>query len=136
MSSAAHRLRVDLHGSDHNPGRAPASVLLVGDDVHNAQSVARVLRMRGYIVTVVPHSGHALLHCLGGSRVDLLIAELSMADGPGPDLAERLRRYNPDLRALYLGLEGVTTEVENVLVRPFTRDDLVARVGQLIPPAR
>ena len=36
-------------------------------------------------------SGHALLECLGGRRADVLLTELSMPDGSGPALAERLR---------------------------------------------
>ena len=53
-----------------------------------------------------------------------------MDDTSGPALAERLRRHHPGALALYLAQSG-TPESENVLVRPFTRDDLVARLGAL-----
>jgi hypothetical protein len=60
--------------------------------------------------------------------VDVAAIELSMADLSGPALAERLRRHNPEMQAVYLAQSG-TPECEGVLVRPFTRDDLLASLA-------
>lgn len=78
------------------------------------------------------HSGHALLACMEGRPVDVLIAELSMDEGSGPALARRMRRYNPNLRAIFIARAGTTAETDRVLVRPFTRDELLRRL-QLLP---
>jgi len=107
-------------------GERPVVLLVTGDP--NLREVAtRVLEREHYDVVAVAHSGHALLACLAGRRVDVLATELSMEDTSGPALAERLRRHHPGLQAVYFGQLG-TRECDNVLVRPFTRDDLLTRV--------
>ena len=89
--------------------------------------MARALESQGYDVLDAAHSGHALLKCLTAGRLDAVVAELAMDDTSGPALATRLRRHHPDLHALYFAECG-TPECENVLVRPFTRDELLSRV--------
>jgi DNA-binding NarL/FixJ family response regulator len=66
-----------------------------------------------------------VLACLEAGHVDVLAVELSMEDVSGPALAERLRRHCPDLRTVYFAKSG-TPECDGVIVRPFTRDDLLA----------
>jgi hypothetical protein len=46
----------------------------------------------------------------------------------GPALAARLRRFCPSLATIYFATAGAT-ECEGVLVRPFTRDDLLAALA-------
>jgi DNA-binding response OmpR family regulator len=111
-------------------GRRPC-VLFVSDDQDLRAVSARVLEREGYRVISAPHAGHALLACLSGEPIDVLVSDLCMGDGSGPALAERLRRYSAELRTLYLGQPG-TTECDAVVVRPFTRDDLVARLDAVL----
>jgi DNA-binding NtrC family response regulator len=108
--------------------RDVVNVALVTDDDNLASECARILEREGFSVQRAAHSGHALLACLQGTRVDVLIAELSMEEGSGPALARRMRRYNPDLHAIYLAKPGTVCDASNVLVRPFTREDLVSAV--------
>ena len=89
----------------------------------------RVLTTEGYEVVAAAHSGHATLGCLTAARLDAVVADFSMDDMSGPALVERLRRHHPGVQALYLAPPG-TPEADNVLVRPFTRDDLLARLEQ------
>jgi DNA-binding response OmpR family regulator len=106
-------------------------VAVVSEDPELAEVCARMLRQEGYAVKTAQHSGHAVLACLEGGPVDLLIAELSMDDGSGPSLARRMRRYNPNLKAIYIAKEGTSCATDAVLVRPFTRDDLLKRLEVL-----
>jgi CheY-like chemotaxis protein len=87
----------------------------------------RVLRAQGFGVVTAAHGGHALLACLTGTRFDVLVTELSMPDMTGPELAERVRRYFSDIPVVYIAGSG-TAAREGVLVRPFTRDVLVAEI--------
>jgi DNA-binding response OmpR family regulator len=103
-------------------------VLVVTEDGALAAACRGTLEQAGYEVTCASHSGHALLECLGGRRADVLLTELSMPDGSGPALAERLRRYYPQMQAVYLATPGTMVEAENVLIRPFSRDELLTRV--------
>jgi DNA-binding response OmpR family regulator len=104
---------------------------VVTGDAELAETCARALAEAGYTVHTACHSGHAMLACLQGRHSDVLICELAMEEGSGPALARRLQRYNPALHALYIAREGILCDAENVLVRPFTREDLLARVARL-----
>lgn len=112
------------------PPEKPAgpSVLVVTGDEALAGVCRSALEREGCAVTVASHSGHALLECLSGRRMDVLLTELSMPDGSGPALAERLRRYFPDLGTVYVAGAGTPIESLDVLVRPFSRDALLARI--------
>lgn len=107
--------------------------LLVTDDTDLREAAARALERDGYYVLTAAHAGHALLACLQAGRVDVAVMELSMDDVSGPALAERLRRQCPDMRAVYFAKRG-TPECEGLLVRPFTRNDLLAEVGLALVP--
>ena len=113
------------------PDEGPV-VLLVTGDGELREAAARGLSARGFRVVPAAHGGHALLACMEAPRVDVAVIELSMEDVSGPVLAERLRRRCPNLRSLYLASAG-TPECEGILVRPFTRDDLIGRLLRLLP---
>jgi len=83
--------------------------------------------------------------------IKLLITGIALADGNGCALAIAIRKQKPDLRALFVafgvGAEackyyGLDLTSLNYLQKPFGRDQLVARVGQLLkspaatPPLR
>src|SRR4051794_37696044 len=104
------------------------SVLIVTDDHALIRLCTAVLEPAGYDVTSASHSGHALLQCMSGHRADILLTDLLMPDGSGPALAERLRRYYPAMHAIYFASAGTLINEGNVLVRPFSKDDLLARV--------
>jgi CheY-like chemotaxis protein len=108
-------------------GSAQPVVLVVTNDRDLREVAARVLGQEGYRVLTAAHGGHAVLQSLQ-THVDVAAIELSMEDVSGPALAERLRRQNPDLRTIYLAKTG-TPECEGVLVRPFTRDDLLEELA-------
>ena len=115
-----------------DPSIRPATpvrvALLVTPDSNLREAAARALERDGYRVLRAAHSGHAVLACLKAGRVDVAAIELSMEDVSGPALAERLRRHCADMRTVFFAKSG-TPECEGVLVRPFTRDDLLSRIG-------
>jgi len=102
-------------------------VLLVTDDDDLRTVAGRALSGEGFRVATAAHGGHALLTCLSGDHISVLVTELSMRDMTGPRLARRVRRYYPDLPVVYLA-DSETEESEGALVRPFTCDDLVQRL--------
>src|SRR5687767_4404272 len=112
-----------------NSAGAPV-VLVVTPDANLREVSARVLTREGYDVLTAAHAGHAVLACLGAGRVDVLAVELSMDDVSGPALADRLRRHCPDIKTVYFAKTG-TPECDGVIVRPFTREDLLSMLPGL-----
>ena len=110
----------------------PLDVLFVTGDPDLREASERVLTRAGFRVQLAAHSGHAVLAGLT-SRVDVLIAELSAPDLSGPALAELLRRHHPEMRVIFLANPGTPEGVEHVVVRPFTRDDLLERLFATSP---
>ena len=127
------------HGAlaDHGTGEAATAphsnagaleVLLVTPDGDLREAGERALTRAGYRVRVATHSGHALL-AGRTARVDVLVTELAAPDISGPALAQLLRRHHPQLRVVYMANPGTPERLEHVVVRPFTRDDLLARIA-------
>jgi two-component system cell cycle sensor histidine kinase/response regulator CckA len=102
-------------------------VLFVNADTDLRAVVTRVLEGERFRVTAVAHSGHALLVCRT-QPFDVAIVELSGPDVSGPTLVEQLRRHQSNLTTIYLGNPGSPEGVEHLLVRPFTKDDLVEQI--------
>jgi CheY-like chemotaxis protein len=99
-------------------------VLFVNADADLREVVSRVLEDEGYDVRAVAHSGHAVL--LGRTnQFDVIVAELSGPDVSGPVLAAQLRRHCPTLTAVYVANPGTPEGMSHIVVRPFTREDLL-----------
>jgi DNA-binding response OmpR family regulator len=111
----------------HHTTASSLEVLLVTADPDLREVGERVLTREGFRVRVAAHSGHAVLAGLT-SRVDVLVTELASQDISGPALAQLLRRHHPELRTVYLANPGTPDGLEQVVVRPFTREDLLARI--------
>ena len=107
---------------------AGAIVLFVSPDPDLRAVATRVLARHGYVVLTAAHAGHALLAGLTLDRIDIVISEIALDDMTGPMLADRLRRNHAGLRSLFMADVGVTRE-DGLLVRPFTRDDLLVELG-------
>jgi len=102
-------------------------VLFVNADGELRAVVSRVLERDHFRVNAVAHSGHALLLCRT-QQFDVAIVELSGPDVSGPALMEQLRRHQPELSSIYLGNPGSPSGVDHLLVRPFTKDDLLGHI--------
>jgi DNA-binding response OmpR family regulator len=102
-------------------------VLFVNADADLREVVSRVLQCEGYHVRAVAHSGHAVL-LSRTNQFDVIVTELSGPDVSGPMLAEQLRRHCPSLTAVYFANPGTPAGVSHVVVRPFTREDLLERI--------
>jgi two-component system cell cycle sensor histidine kinase/response regulator CckA len=124
---AVRRVSVPVKFGTVEPTEARRTVLLVNGDEDLRAVTARVLTREGYHVITASHSGHALLASLI-SRIDILISELELDETSGPTLAATLRQHHPRLRAVYFADAGTPAGV-GLVVRPFTRDDLVLELS-------
>jgi two-component system, OmpR family, response regulator MprA len=118
-------------------GRDPR-VLVVEDDEEIAQVLQRSLRLEGYEVRVAA-DGEAALDQSAAFNPDLVILDLGLPKLDGMEVARRLRSADdvPILMltardALEARVEGLDAGADDYLVKPFERQELLARLRALL----
>jgi DNA-binding response OmpR family regulator len=113
-------------------------VLVVEDDEEIAQALQRSLRLEGYDVRVAG-DGRAALDTAGSFNPDLVVLDLGLPGMDGIDVARRLRDGDdvPILMltardALEARVEGLDAGADDYLVKPFERQELLARLRALL----
>ncbi len=116
----------------------PPRVLVVEDDDEIAQTLQRSLRMEGYEVRVASDGVRALddAHAF---LPDLVVLDLGLPRLDGIDVAKTLRA-NDDVPILMLTardalearVEGLDAGADDYLVKPFERQELLARLRALL----
>ncbi len=117
--------------------RAPR-ILVIEDDEDIAQALQRSLRMEGYEVRTAP-DGVEGLEQSGAFAPDLVILDLGLPKVDGIDVARTLRERD-DLPILILTardalesrVEGLDAGADDYLVKPFERQELLARLRALL----
>jgi DNA-binding response OmpR family regulator len=118
-------------------GRDPR-VLVVEDDEEIAQVLQRSLRLEGYEVRVAG-DGETALDQSAAFNPDLVILDLGLPKLDGMEVARRLRSADdvPILMltardALEARVEGLDAGADDYLVKPFERQELLARLRALL----
>jgi len=116
----------------------PPRVLVVEDDDEIAQALARSLRMEGYEVRLAPDGQDALDQAVAFVP-DLVVLDLGLPKLDGLEVAKRLRAVDdtPILMltardALESRVEGLDSGADDYLVKPFERQELLARLRALL----
>src|SRR6187397_3508561 len=118
-------------------GRDPR-VLVVEDDEEIAQVLQRSLRLEGYEVRIAG-DGESALDQSSAFNPDLVVLDLGLPKLDGIEVARRLRSGDdvPILMltardALESRVEGLDTGADDYLVKPFERQELLARLRALL----
>jgi two-component system, OmpR family, response regulator MprA len=114
-------------------------VLVVEDDDAIAQVLQRSLRMEGYEVRIAGDGAGALDEA-HGFLPDLVILDLGLPGLDGVDVARTLRHGGDDVPILVLTardgvearVEGLDAGADDYLVKPFERQELLARLRALL----
>lgn len=112
------------------------NILVVDDEPLIRDAVATALQRNGCRVTLADGPSAARAR-LAEDRYDLVLSDISMPGGTGPELAREFLRSVPGLRVLFMsgyldaGVQGVAPE-HKVLLKPFTRDQLLQAVGEVL----
>jgi two-component system response regulator MprA len=117
--------------------RAPR-VLVIEDDDEIAQTLQRSLRMEGYEVRIAS-DGVSALDDAHAFLPDLVVLDLGLPRLDGIDVAKTLREQDdvPILMltardALEARVEGLDAGADDYLVKPFERQELLARLRALL----
>jgi two-component system cell cycle sensor histidine kinase/response regulator CckA len=118
------------------------TILVVEDEDMIRRLVVRLLTARGYDVLSAP-SGHEALEILQRSdvTVDLLFVDVVMPGMRGPEFVRRARQLDPSLRVLFTTgyelkpIEGESRGPDPVLYKPYTPDQLLPRLRELLDRA-
>ncbi|MFC0386021.1 PAS domain-containing protein [Muricoccus vinaceus] len=133
LPRAAGNLDVAVAQMDVEPNPAlhgSATILVVDDDDQVRLVTATQLRDLGYDVLEANNLASAMVQASAAPRLDLVVTDITMPGGRGPDLALRLRAIRPSMPILFVSGYGdpgaLASEV--VLAKPFTPGELSWRV--------
>jgi len=124
-------------------GAAPGGserILLVEDEPGVAKLLHQMLQRHGYQLLVADGPARALeLAQNTEQQIDLVVSDVVMPGGTGPELVTRLREQRPTLRALFISgyadsvltKEGLPADAQ-FLQKPFTGIDLLIKVRHLL----
>jgi len=139
------RLPCDPLGERVEPGERPAplrggdeTVLLAEDDTDVRELLAQVLTEFGYHVLSADCPRTAIEAARHGPPLDLLVSDVVMPGGTGPQLHDRLALDRPGLPVLYLtgyaerARQAGVTDADELLVKPVDPLELGRRVRALL----
>jgi response regulator of citrate/malate metabolism len=115
------------------------TVLVVDDDFRVARiHSAFVDRVEGFRTVGVAHTGADALHAARTMKPDLILLDLYLPDVFGLDLISRMRLDGVDSDVIVISAANESHTVERAvklgvasyLLKPFTRDDLAARLTE------
>ena len=105
----------------------------------------RVLRAAGHEVTSFAHPAAVHAHLASGAvPPELLVTDVMLPDGSGPELADRLQAQLPSLEVLFvsgyaeplLEADGSLPASARFLSKPFSRQQLLDAVGEALAGAQ
>jgi two-component system response regulator MprA len=115
-----------------------SKVLIVDDDAHIRASLRRTLAFEGYQVREAGDGTGALEAALD-ELPDLVILDVMLPGMDGMEVCRRLREVNDVPILMLTAREGTSSQVEGLdagaddyLVKPFVKDELLARVRALL----
>ncbi|MGD0365373.1 MAG: response regulator [Bryobacteraceae bacterium] len=120
------------------------TILVVDDQAQIRSLVRQILERHGAVILEAANGLEALaIRKRSGSALTLVIVDFLMPGLSGLDLAAQLNRDAPGIQILYMSSAGESIAMESllrespghVLLKPFTVEDLIARVQSLLARA-
>ena len=126
------------HAAPASSAAAPQiRVLIVEDHPDTGRTLARLLRRKGFAVTLAGDIATALA-TLGGGAFDVLVSDVGLPDGTGHELMARVRATYP-LPAIAMSGYGMEEDVRRSheagfsehLVKPIDITQLIAAIQRI-----
>jgi PAS domain S-box-containing protein len=115
------------------------TILIVEDEDAVRDLIVVILKGLGYKVfsaSCVEEAQGMMRDCEG--TIDLLLSDIVLPDGRGPDLAVKLKKIYPELKVIFMSgyagerLGGVDIEEVHFLSKPFTVSTLASKVREIL----
>ena len=115
------------------------TVLVVDDEESLADLVAMALRYEGWTVSVA-HTVAGAVKVAKKTQLDVAVLDIMLPDGDGIGLMKKLRETTPKLPVLFLTakdavedrVQGLTAGGDDYITKPFSLDELVARIRGIL----
>jgi CheY-like chemotaxis protein len=120
------------------------TVLVAEDDESVRRFICQVLELHGYTVLEAADQAQALAAVQNhAGSVDVIVTDVLMPKGSGPELVRALAQVLPDVPALFISgyADGALArrvtfpKASHFLQKPFSAADLLARIRHLISPS-
>ncbi len=118
-------------------------LLIVEDEPAIQDMLAMSLAFVGYEVLRASTGAEAVAHA-DRQKIDLALLDVMLPDTDGVDLLRRLRKVHPDMAAVFVTardaledrLAGLTLGGDDYVTKPFSLEEVVARVGVVLRRTR
>jgi two-component system OmpR family response regulator len=120
-------------------GDAKARLLVVEDEPTIVELLSGALRFAGFEVTTATTAG-AALKAVAADRPDLIVLDVMLPDQDGFEVLRRIRGQGSDIPVLFLTarhavtdrVAGLTLGADDYVVKPFSLDEVVARIRAIL----
>lgn len=121
--------------------RGKGKILLIEDDEKVLKLTKRILESNGYSVTSYSLPLDALKQIRSKyNKFDLMISDVIMPQMNGLDLADKIRKYNAEMKTIFMSgytgdslkLHGLSLSVINFIQKPFSPSELLAYVKKIL----
>ncbi len=140
---APNRETLIIAGSGDTAELARATILVAEDEDVLRRLIGESLVEKGYRIFLAGSVEQAKRQFQeAGNSVDLLLADVIMPDGTGPELYAQLAEHQPQLKVLYMSgytddaffRYGIKSEGIPLLEKPFTPQQLLQRIREQLVP--
>src|SRR5690242_12557482 len=125
------------------PDGSPVRVLVVDDELSITELLSMALRYEGWQIRSAG-DGHGAVQTARDFRPDAVVLDMMLPDMDGLSVLGRLRRDLPDVPVLFLTakdavddrIAGLTAGGDDYVTKPFSLEELVARLRGLLRRSR
>ncbi|HHU40182.1 MAG TPA: response regulator transcription factor [Propionibacterium sp.] len=121
------------------PDGTPIRVLTVDDEPSITELLGMALRYEGWDVTAAT-SGLGAVQAARDTRPDVIVLDMMLPDFDGLEVMRRVRAEQPDVPVIFLTardavddrIQGLTAGGDDYVTKPFSLEELVARLRGLL----
>lgn len=115
-------------------------ILLLEDDICLVDGLKYSLKRNGFEVELVRTVEEAISHLPEINKYDLLILDVTLPDGTGYEVCEKVRRYNSQIPIIFLTasdeevnvIRGLDSGGDDYITKPFKLGELCSRIRALL----